>query len=751
MGGNEQTGDTVRRAATAVTTAALVAGAIAFGVGALDRATVDGAGGVAGPSVLTAPDGSVVAAGLEAAGSCEELGDTMRELAGRHGAGAGAPLEFVEDEAAAGDDAGRSIAPQDATATAESAAPGATGTAGDGTNVQVTGVDEPDLVERVGDLVVVGTQGTLRVVTLDGAGAPVVRGELVVGAWSEAELFAVGDDRAVAVVRDGAPVVRPLPATDVGSDEPVIRPSSSASSVVLVDLADPDAPRELSRVDLEGWLVDARAVDGVVRLAVRGDGPQVDVRLDERDVLPGFDRATATEVEWRAWEQAWSQAYAQRHAAALASVRPSHWQPHARTTTADGSSVVAPLVTCDRIAFPTSFAGLGTLTVATIDATGEALAVDDATSIVTSGEQLYATADRLVVATTRWEPCCDDLPAPEPEPSVDPFFDEGEDAPTGTDDEAATGRVGAMADVALPVEPGWWGRGNSTDLHVFDVDGTLVDHVASGNVDGWLLDQFSMSVHDGVLRVATTNVDEASSRTSSAVTTLRVEGDDLVRLGVVEGLGPDEDIQAVRFMGDVAHVVTFRRTDPLYVVDLSDPAAPRTLGELKIEGYSAHLHPLGPGRLLGVGQDADPETGITRGVQVSTFDVSDPTEPTRIDVDVVPGSHSEVEWDHHALTVTRAGTVLVPFESWSPTGDRARFGVLVYEVTADGSLVDVGVLDAGSRWELRPRRTVDLDEVLLTVGDQGVTTWDAATFRSLGQVVFPEPDPAAVERHMEQG
>ena len=78
-------------------------------------------------------------------------------------------------------------------------------------------------------------------------------------------------------------------------------------------------------------------------------------------------------------------------------------------------------------------------------------------------------------------------------------------------------------------------------------------------------------------------------------------------------------------MGEVGYVVTFRRTDPLYVVSLADPAAPRMLGELKIEGYSAYLHPLGPGRLLGVGQDADPETGMTEGVQVSTFDVSDPT------------------------------------------------------------------------------------------------------------------------------
>ncbi|OON33252.1 hypothetical protein BSA16_01360, partial [Micromonospora sp. Rc5] len=88
----------------------------------------------------------------------------------------------------------------------------------------------------------------------------------------------------------------------------------------------------------------------------------------------------------------------------------------------------------------------------------------------------------------------------------------------------------------------------------------------------------------------------------------------------VTGLGRGERIHSVRYLGPTGHVVTFRRTDPLYTLDLTDPAAPRVTGELKITGYSAYLHPAGPGRLLGVGQEADAD-GRAQGLQVSLFDV----------------------------------------------------------------------------------------------------------------------------------
>ncbi len=172
-----------------------------------------------------------------------------------------------------------------------------------------------------------------------------------------------------------------------------------------------------------------------------------------------------------------------------------------------------------------------------------------------------------------------------------------------------------------------------TEIHRFDVsDPDETAYTGSGAVDGYMLSQWSMSEHEGILRVASTTsppfdpTGEQQGESESYVTALATTGEKLTRVGRVGGLGRTEQIYAVRFMGDVGYVVTFRQTDPLYTLDLSDPTEPRVVGELKIPGYSAYLHPVGEGLLLGVGQDAD-ASGQTQGLQASLFDVSDPAEP----------------------------------------------------------------------------------------------------------------------------
>ncbi|MFT5563711.1 MAG: hypothetical protein ACI970_000424 [Myxococcota bacterium] len=665
----------------------LTATAIATVMGVAGAAVVayDGGGGGSSiaPSILGAPDGSILAAGLVSPVSCDDLGATMRALVEEHGyQGYGGGYGPVRDFLV-------TVATNASTPTSGAEADSMTLDAGaadtDGTNVQELGVDEQDIVERVGDLLVVGTQGMVRIVAIID-GEPVARGELQIGEWSDLGLFAIGDDR-VAVISISSDVdsVR-------GTDErarSMIRPGGfESTTVALIDLSDPDNPRELSRLDLEGWLVDSRAVDGVLRVAVRSEGPQIDVYAPgEFEADRAMDWERATDEDYQRYDRDFQAEYQQRTDEAMAQVNAADWQPHVRVTDESGVRV-EPMVGCDRVGVPTAFAGIGMLTMAAIDANGDTLAIDDATSVVTSGENLYSTPDRVVIASTDW--------------------------------------VG----------------GSTTDLHVFDVDGTVVSHVASGTVYGTLLNQFSISIHDNVLRTATTGWTE--DRSESYVTTLRVEGDTLVQLGQVGDLGPNEDIQAVRFMGTTAYVVTFRRTDPLYVVDLTDPAAPRTLGELKVDGYSAYLHPLAPGQLLGIGQDADPKTGQTRGVQLSTFDVSDMTNPTRIDVDVTPDSSSHAEWDHHAVTVTDAGLIIIPLEQHSSV--KSRVGALVYEVAADGALTRRGILDAGTDWQLAPRRSLIMQGTLVTVGDGGVLTWDASSFAPLGALTFPEPEPVQIER-----
>jgi hypothetical protein len=150
-------------------------------------------------------------------------------------------------------------------------------------------------------------------------------------------------------------------------------------------------------------------------------------------------------------------------------------------------------------------------------------------------------------------------------------------------------------------------------------------------------------------------------------------------------MGRGERIHAVRFLGDTAFVVTFRRTDPFYVVDLSDPTVPTVRGELKITGYSGYLHPVGDDLILGIGQEAT-EEGMTTGAKATLFDVSDPADPTELDTWSPGGGSSAVEWDHRAfLWWPPEALAVMPFTDWSD--DRAEAVLLR---VADGAVSEAG-------------------------------------------------------------
>ena len=246
-----------------------------------------------------------------------------------------------------------------------------------------------------------------------------------------------------------------------------------------------------------------------------------------------------------------------------------------------------------------------------------------------AGENVYASAGGLYVATEQW---------------VDPMNPSDVLVPSG---EARTA------------------------IHKFDIsDPAETRYVGSGDVTGYILNQWSMSEHDGYFRVASTTnpgwFGDVAQESQSFVTVLEEQGGELIKVGQVGGLGRGERIYGVRFMGEIGYVVTFRQIDPLYTVDLSDPRGPKVRGELKIPGYSAYLHPLGDGLLLGVGQDGDLD-GRALGTQVSVFDVSDLQNPVRISRQTLGNGWSEAEFDHHAFLYWPASRLAMsPVESWDP-------------------------------------------------------------------------------------
>ncbi|MAE63597.1 MAG: hypothetical protein CMJ18_04945 [Phycisphaeraceae bacterium] len=244
----------------------------------------------------------------------------------------------------------------------------------------------------------------------------------------------------------------------------------------------------------------------------------------------------------------------------------------------------------------------------------------------------------------------------------------------------------------------WWSPdragGQQSKIHKFDYDGLDVTLEATGTVPGTTLNQFSLDEHDGLLRVATTNWD---GDFENNVFVLEQDDDELEIVGSLVGLAKTERIESVRFLGDVGYVVTFRRVDPLFTIDLRDAENPSVLGELKVPGFSTFLHPLGDTHLIGLGRDADEETGRADRMQLSLFDVTELTDPQlqgRYLFDTEGHGFSDALHDHHAFShFPRFDVVAIPVSDrfWNAGAD--DLGLEVFEVTPEGGIEHLGKVE----------------------------------------------------------
>jgi hypothetical protein len=554
-------------------------------------------------------------------------------------------------------------------ATREAAAPAANGDGFSGTNLQEVGVDEPDIVKNDRRRAFSLYGRTLRVVRLGDDGAVSAAGSLELDVVEGAELLLIDDD----VV-----VLSPI--------------ASGGTRVLVVDVADLEAPRLAHTIDVEGQYLSARQVGDAVRLIVTSGGPDFAFTYPRRDDPIG--RAQALRENWKAVQEATL----------------SDWLP---LVTVDEDMPFLP--PCDDVYVPPTAAGTGSTSVITLaPADGKVL---DTTSVLVSASEVYATTERLYVAA----------------PTYDPKANE-----------------------------------QSTEIHRFDIsDPTRAAYEASGSVAGHLISppwfaqgpvgQWSLSEHAGDLRVATTRqrvgavsddlggvsrlMPESAPTMDNAVSVLRRDGDALRTIGSVEGIGKNEQLYAVRFMGEVGYVVTFRKIDPLFVIDLSDPRAPRVSGELEMPGYSAYLHPIGEGRLLGVGQRDTNVDGVADGTQVSLFDVSDPARPRRLaSLDLGErGAVSGTESDPRTFTwwpdPARAVLTLTNFQD--PNGFR---GAIAVEPSANG-LREVGRMASSEDalacgpWSIGARTRVIGDSLVL-FSAAGVRTSSLAALTPRANVTF---------------
>ena len=484
-------------------------------------------------------------------------------------------------------------------ATADGAAPQttrATASAG-GTTVQEGGVDEPDGVKTDGSLLVRVQDGDLVVADVAGPSVrPLSRVDLTGAAPSGGAELLLSGDTVVVVLGTTASTT----STTGGAFLPV---DTRTTIVTTFDLGQPEQPVETASVTYDTGLLAARLHGDVVRLVLDAGLPRLDF------LLPGHE--TGQE---------------RVRAANLALVRDSDVDDWLPTRSVDGGPEES-FLDCADVEVPQGRLGLGTTAVVGFAAADGAGAPVDAVGLAGTTDVAYASAGHLYLAAAGTEPGLagfGDLAAP---------LCREECAPTAYD--AGTTWVHDLA-----LEQG----------------GTEATFVGAGEVEGRLADRWSIDEHAGVLRLAL----EASSRTADATSLVTLTADPradhdtmapLVEVGRLDGLGRGEDLTAVRWFDDLAVLVTFRRTDPLHVVDLSDVTRPTLLGELEIPGFSEYLHPLGADRLVGIGQG--PAGGPDRpwGAQIGLFDVTDLAAVRRLDaVGFGSGSRAGAATDPRQLT-----------------------------------------------------------------------------------------------------
>jgi uncharacterized secreted protein with C-terminal beta-propeller domain len=313
----------------------------------------------------------------------------------------------------------------------------------------------------------------------------------------------------------------------------------------------------------------------------------------------------------------------------------------------------------------------------------------------------------------------------------------------------------------------WDGNTTITKIHISE---GAIKYMADGVVNGRVLNQFSMDEHDGIFRIATTSWEQAADpynswalRESNNVYTLNEE---MKVIGSLTGLAPNESIFSARFISDRCYLVTFKKVDPLFTIDLSDPENPKVLGKLKIPGFSNYLHPYDENILIGIGQETvEAEQGDFawyQGIKISLFDVSninDPKELAKIEVGD-RGSHSPAQWDHHAFLFSKKKSLLVipileakidkdDFAGKVPPSTHGEYvyqGAYVFYVSPEGITLrgrvthidDSSEFTKSGYWfysERSVKRSLYINDVLYTISDAIVKLSD---FTTLNEIVSIE-------------
>ena len=297
---------------------------------------------------------------------------------------------------------------------------------------------------------------------------------------------------------------------------------------------------------------------------------------------------------------------------------------------------------------------------------------------------------------------------------------------------------------------------------------------ASGKVPGRPLNQFSMDEYEEHFRIATTvghvsrSLEMATSKNNVYVLDMN-----LTVVGELADLAPGEHIYSARFMGERCYLVTFKKVDPLFVIDVENPEKPKVLGQLKIPGYSDYLHPYDENHLIGIGKEAvEAEEGDFawyQGVKISLFDVTDVSKPKEMAKYEIGdrGTDSPVLWDHKALLFDGPRNLLVfpvliaeidedKYPSGVPPnayGDYVWQGAYVFHISPEQGIVlrggithlddIVDLLKSGYYFDspYSVKRSLYIDNALYTISNKRIKMNSLETLEEIKQIDLPFPEP----------
>jgi len=496
-----------------------------------------------------------------------------------------------------------------------------------GTNVQVAGIDEADIVKTDGNYIYVLSQENkkLYIVKADGENSAVVAtlklevtGDAKDNAWPM-EMYLAGDK---VFVLFSSHSIRPLPA-HLDDKDSRIYPGGyehyvPKTIVVTVDVSDRAKPKQAAELAQDGSYTNSRMANGYLYIISAQYPPIYSFPVQPRDLeayCPGVE--------------------------------------------VDGAYRILPID--DIVICPE--AETANYTILTSVSLADGRNFTDTLALSGNSGTVYFDGKNLLLAESSWT------------------------SKNSEEKRDSNGRL--YTDIF---------SGSRVNLALLTVDGGKITETASGSIEGNLLNQFSMDIagdtfrfvvnrNSSSQRIYTEGIDEYGDWTNHQDNCLYVLDAKLNLIGKVEGLGEDEQVKSVRFMGDIAYFVTFRQTDPLFAVDLKDPRNPKVLSALKVPGFSAYLHPYGEGLLFGFGYDAD-DAGRTGNLKLSMYSIANNADVRELHTSILKkATWSSATWNHKAIFVN-AQKNLIAFP--------AEGSYYVYSYDARTGFAELGIIKLSS-------------------------------------------------------